>query len=60
LFLAVAPWVLFDIVSAQHPQAMLVGLGLIVMVVSFCGGVAVIVGLVSLLRTIAARQRATE
>jgi len=45
-FIAAASWVPLLIVSARHPTAMLVGLGLFTIAVSFAGGVIALAGLV--------------
>jgi hypothetical protein len=45
VFIAVVSWVPLWIVEARHPQAMLVGLGLLTFAVSFVGGVIALVGL---------------
>ena len=57
LVLAVVPWIVFHIVDAMNPQAMLVGLGIVTFAVSIVGGIIALFGLVSMVRRSAARRQ---
>jgi hypothetical protein len=57
LVLAIAPWFVLDAVEAYDPMAMPVGLGILVIIISFFGAVITTVGLIGLIRvTVAARR----
>jgi uncharacterized membrane protein YphA (DoxX/SURF4 family) len=60
LVLAVVPWVVFDIIDRLNPHSILFGLGMIVIALSFVGCILVIIGLVSLFRSFAARRQAPK
>jgi hypothetical protein len=54
LALAGLPWVVFNIIDAQNPHAILFDLGILTMLVSFIGGVVAVVGLVIVFRDLVA------
>jgi Na+/pantothenate symporter len=53
LALAGLPWVVFNTIDAQNPHAILFGLGILTMLISFVGGIVALIGFVLLFRDLA-------